>query len=728
MKKFFALLLVTCFFANELKAQPHCFGCDRDSLQKLEQKATDPAEKLKLLDWMLEIHYDMPSLEELIEIGSKVKGFNVAPYKLLRQAYDLFLTKDWNRSLGITYEAIDLFDKQKKVNNGILTWLRLVYNSSNRQEERLRYFRKKLTYYQQHGPAENIPVCLYGLAGYYSIKNDFNLAISYYLKSADFYKAYGREESYRNHMGVVGNCYARWGNDEKASYYLNLALSESLKAKDTGSTSNTYGALANLAIKKKKFDEAEKYAFDHLRTARQPIIMAQANVNLARVQLEKGNPAKALPFLAAARSFRDSIQVTFLTTSGDVEVDYYFYVYHQKLHQLQKAESYLLAAYKNAHAAHSTSSELKYLQELSLFYSGNNNAAEAYKFGTAYFALRDSVENQVGPFRVAQYENEQKEAAQNEKINVLKQEQAIQQFKLDQRNQFLWIGLAVFALIAALSVFLFVQLRANKKTLHSLRKTQRQLVQSEKMASLGELTAGIAHEIQNPLNFINNFSEVNIELLEEAETELANGKVSDAKEILASLKQNLQKITHHGSRADGIVKSMLEHSRTSKGDKQTVDINAFIDEYLRLSYHGLRAKDKSFNAILETHFDPAAGKISINPQEMGRVLLNLFSNAFYSVNKKKQHASTGYDPTVAVTTSRAGNKVEVSVKDNGTGIPEQILNKIYQPFFTTKPTGEGTGLGLSLSYDIITKGHGGEMKVETKEGEGAEFIIELPNQ
>jgi signal transduction histidine kinase len=267
-----------------------------------------------------------------------------------------------------------------------------------------------------------------------------------------------------------------------------------------------------------------------------------------------------------------------------------------------------------------------------------------------------------------------------------------------------------------------------ERTLTDLKQTQQQLIQSEKMASLGELTAGIAHEIQNPLNFVNNFSEVNIELIDEMQQEIRQGNSSDALEISEGIKQNLEKISHHGHRADGIVKSMLQHSRKNTGQKEATDINALVDEFLRLSYHGLRAKDKLFNAVLETHFDPNVGKANIVGQEISRVLLNLFNNAFYAVNEKKKTSNGSYEPTVQVTTKKTLNRIEIRVKDNGTGIPEKVLDKIYQPFFTTKPTGEGTGLGLSLSYDIITKGHGGELKVETREKEGTEFIIQLPHQ
>jgi len=270
------------------------------------------------------------------------------------------------------------------------------------------------------------------------------------------------------------------------------------------------------------------------------------------------------------------------------------------------------------------------------------------------------------------------------------------------------------------------QAREIEKAYTELKVTQSQLIQSEKMASLGELTAGIAHEIQNPLNFVNNFSEVSTELLDEMNEEIVKGNYDDVKAISVDLKQNLEKINHHGKRADSIVKGMLQHSRVSNGVKEPTDINVLADEYLRLSYHGLRARDKSFNATMATAFEPDMAKISIVPQDIGRVILNLFTNAFYAVNEKKKANPSDYEPTVSVSTRLMGDRIEIRIKDNGTGIPKKVIDKIFQPFFTTKPAGEGTGLGLSLSYDIISKGHGGELKVETLEGEFTEFSIYLP--
>jgi signal transduction histidine kinase len=264
-----------------------------------------------------------------------------------------------------------------------------------------------------------------------------------------------------------------------------------------------------------------------------------------------------------------------------------------------------------------------------------------------------------------------------------------------------------------------------KESLEGLKSTQAQLIQAEKMASLGELTAGIAHEIQNPLNFVNNFSDVNAELISEMEKEMDKGNLIDAKAIARDIKENEKKIKHHGKRADAIVKGMLQHSRSGNALKEATDINKLADEYLRLAYHGIRGKGSSFNVNLKTDFDPTIRSLNIIPQDIGRVLLNLYNNAFYAIAEKKNKHPEDYEPTVLVTTKNMSLHAAVIIKDNGNGIPEKELRKIFQPFFTTKPTGQGTGLGLSLAYDIV-KAHGGEIKVQSTEGDGAEFTVQLP--
>ena len=306
--------------------------------------------------------------------------------------------------------------------------------------------------------------------------------------------------------------------------------------------------------------------------------------------------------------------------------------------------------------------------------------------------------------------------------------QSFEKNAYSEYHLFMLRNIAIYAAIALENADSYEQLN---HTITSLKKTQSQLIQAEKMASLGELTAGIAHEIQNPLNFVNNFSEVSVELANELREELKQTSLNgnereEIDKLVNDLIQNQEKINFHGKRADGIVKGMLMHSRSSSGQKEPTDLNALADEYLRLSYHGLRAKDKTFNAAFKTDFEMDLPKVSVISQDIGRVILNLFTNAFYSVTEKKKQVNGEYEPTVSVSTKMNEGKIELRVRDNGLGIPTKIMDKIYQPFFTTKPGGQGTGLGLSLSYDIITKGHGGLMNVESKEGEYAEFIIKLP--
>jgi two-component system NtrC family sensor kinase len=368
--------------------------------------------------------------------------------------------------------------------------------------------------------------------------------------------------------------------------------------------------------------------------------------------------------------------------------------------------------------------------DLSKSYELNNKIDSAYKYKSLALISMDSTDK-------AKIESLTK--AQNLSFDEQLKLQELEKEKADTKNKIrtyaMLAGIGFLVMIAFLlyrnnlnrkksNVVLQRQKEELQSALSELKSTQSQLIQSEKMASLGELTAGIAHEIQNPLNFVNNFSEVNTELLEEMKGEIDKGNMDEVKSIANDAIENQKKINHHGKRADAIVKGMLQHSRTSTNVKEPTDINKLTDEYLRLAYHGLRAKDNSFNATLKTNYDENIGNINVIPQDIGRVILNLITNAFYAVGERRKAEGTGYEPTVTVSTRRVYDKVEIRVKDNGNGVPQKVLDKIFNPFFTTKPTGQGTGLGLSLSYDII-KAHGGELKVETKENEFAEFIITL---
>jgi len=366
-------------------------------------------------------------------------------------------------------------------------------------------------------------------------------------------------------------------------------------------------------------------------------------------------------------------------------------------------------------------------------YEKTQNYKLAFEYYRKARRLRDSLEKLKDEVGVATMSLEKQAEIKQAMFDEQKRLQDTEQEKIAYKNKIrsfiLFGGVVVLLLIAGI---LWRNNRRKQKdklkieqAYNELKSTQQQLVQSEKMASLGELTAGIAHEIQNPLNFVNNFSDVNTELVDEAKQEIDKGNLNEVKAILNDIKDNQEKINHHGKRADAVVKGMLQHSRAISGRKEPTDLNALADEYLRLAYHGLRAKNKSFNAIMKTDFDESAVKINVVPQDIGRVVLNLINNAFYAVDEKKKQIGDGYEPTVSVSTKRERDKVEVKVKDNGNGIPQKVLDKIFQPFFTTKPTGQGTGLGLSLSYDIV-KAHGGEIKVETKDCEGAIFIIQLP--
>ncbi len=365
------------------------------------------------------------------------------------------------------------------------------------------------------------------------------------------------------------------------------------------------------------------------------------------------------------------------------------------------------------------------------------NRSEEWQYGPSYFTIRyDGLD--PGNYKLTtQASNAGNEFNGPEKVLII---------NISPPWWNTWWARTLFILTFGFALWTFIQYRSRnlklrnavleekvmhrtkelKHSLEDLRDAQTQLIQQEKMASLGELTAGIAHEIQNPLNFVNNFSDINAELIDEMKDEIKTGNLEEGLHVADILKENNLKINHHGRRADSIVKGMLMHSRKSSGQKELVDINALADEYLRLSFHGLRAKDKSFNSTILTDLDENIPKMKIIPQDIGRVFLNLFNNSFYSVSEKKLMMPLEYEAIVSVKSKQLSGQVEIRINDNGMGIPQNLIEKIFQPFFTTKPAGQGTGLGLSLSYEIITKGHGGTIEVETKEGEYTEFIIKLP--
>jgi two-component system, NtrC family, sensor kinase len=530
-------------------------------------------------------------------------------------------------------------------------------------------------------------------------------------------------------LNELGNLHRESRQYPKALFYLQQARRLSDAKRQPGLMYLTLTNIANTYLVMNKLDSAEYYtqlAGDHIyRYQVNWARMGNLRTN-GRIRYKKGEVQKALDFLHQSLIYAGG-----KPNLGRVRTNYELAKIYKETNQPDSAIYYGRNALDEAQEGRfynlivDASSLLAELHE-------PNDPQKTIGYNKITLAAQDSLSNfgktiafkSIAEFdeKERQYEIETAQAAYKNKV----------------RQYALLAGVAVFLLIAFIlyrnnkkqqqaNDLLYQQKEAIGSALTQLKTTQSQLIQSEKMASLGELTAGIAHEIQNPLNFINNFSDVNVELLADMQHEIGKGNTDEINVIASNLLQNEQKINHHGKRADSIVKGMLQHSKTNAGRKEPTDINALADEYLRLSYHGLRAKDNGFSANFKTDFEDHLGTIKVVPQDIGRVLLNIYNNAFYSINEKKKQLNGHFEPTVFVSTRSVASNIEITVRDNGCGIPQKVLDKIYQPFFTTKPAGQGTGLGLSLSYDIITKGHGGEMKVETKEGEGAEFIITIPS-
>jgi two-component system NtrC family sensor kinase len=734
-----ALLFFFCLLAGKCFAQNDFAHSTMDSLQKRLSATKNAKDSLLILQQLVdvtpirqgEIAFYTDRVPKLLELNNGLKLIDPAPYQLIENGNKYWKNKQYAEALKSFQASIDLFDKQHKQIIPLLMNTRILYNLVGNQEERLQYYNKKLEYYLVNGPVENAAPCYHGIGGYYLIKGGHNLALTNYLKGADIFRRYN-PHYYANAISVIGLTYAQWGNIEKGNQYLKYIIPIAKKLEDNNALGAGYYALSQIAYIKHDYTGALEQANRDLATQNEGPSqrMATTLAFKADIYLKMGQPSLAFPILERVRAIADSAALKTVNAFGNMEVDFGYYEYYKAEGDLQKAEKYLLNAYKAAVDEKGTPLQLKYLKELGDFYKTQNKAGLSGKYFDQYFKVSEEQEKDLDEFKIAQYEIDENDKQQRDHITQLKQEKAVQDYQISRRNRLLWGSLVVVLLISALLIFIYRQLRINKKTLVSLRKTQWQLIQSEKMASLGELTAGIAHEIQNPLNFVNNFSDVNREMLEELKAESKKPKAERDEQLetalIDDLTENETKINHHGKRADAIVKGMLQHSQSGSGVKELTNINALADEYMRLAYHGLRAKDKSFNAELATHFDGKLPKVNVIPQDIGRMMLNLFNNAFYAVNQKQKKAGPDYKPEVSVITSAENGKVIIKVKDNGTGIPNNIKDKIMQPFFTTKPTGEGTGLGLSLTYDMVVKGHGGKIEVNTKEDEFTEFIVYLP--
>ena len=532
----------------------------------------------------------------------------------------------------------------------------------------------------------------------------------------------------------LGVLYENANNTEKEMFHYSRALQLGEQINNLSLVGVSNMNLGRLYLSLNKQDSAlisEKKAYDISIKLGTLDYSGSVLLNLGRVYLAQGDKQTAIGYIQKAIEVSSKQKYLRGVVAGNLLMSNI----KSKQGEPDSGYYYARSALETADQLGLPDLLLRSYMAMADFYKQMNNNDSIVKYQGLIISIKDSLFNSK---QTRQFQNiDFDEAQRQQELEAAKKEYS------NRLQKYMLIGgLAVFLLIALIlwrnnfnKQKAYQQIKKQKeetdfqktkveKTLEELKTTQAQLIQSEKMASLGELTAGIAHEIQNPLNFVTNFSEVNDELLKELRAEADKGNLEEVKAIAKDIEFNSEKINHHGKRADAIVKGMLQHSRNSGGVKEATNINALCDEYLRLAYHGLKAKDRSFNAILKTDFDERVGNINIIPQDIGRVILNLINNSFYAVDEKKKQAQNGYEPTVSVSTKKINDKVEIRVKDNGNGIPQKVLDKIFQPFFTTKPTGQGTGLGLSLSYDII-KVHGGEIKVETKEGEGSEFIIML---
>jgi two-component system NtrC family sensor kinase len=622
-----------------------------------------------------------------------------------------------------------------------LKLLRFPFRNSNRFEEGFQYYTLKLNEYRNLGDSVCVAECYYVLGGFYMISGLTDLAIYNMKNSCSYIDTLKDKDSWINNVSVLGYYYLLKEDKAECLKYSGLSYRERIKEKRSYGTSAVN--MARILLLSNAPDSAAYY----IHMAKEDPYAQNTDLAIAILQTEAlykihvSNLAEAEALIKKCWQLIMENNISVNSGSGTIAPDYYLALVRINQNKFDEAIALLIKDIERL-----LNNRLDILRDYKLMaglYSKTGQHEKAAETYSTFIAMQDSLLSDQDKFRSYSFEAEQQMSEKERSISKLESAN-----KLTSLTRNFTIGIAGLLLILAGSTY--YRFRSKKKaneilekTLSDLKSTQSQLIQSEKMASLGQLTAGIAHEIQNPLNFVNNFSEVNTELIEEMQDELEKENLAEVKTIADTIKENQEKITSHGKRADAIVKGMLQHSRTSSGVKEPTDINALADEYLRLAYHGMRAKDKSFNANMKTDFDPSIGLINVIPQDIGRVILNLTTNAFYAISAPKSpKGDLPYTPTVTITTKKishthshpnslrpgdlGADRVEISVSDNGPGIPDNIKDKIFQPFFTTKPTGQGTGLGLSLSYDIV-KAHGGEIKVSTKEREGTEFTIVLPS-
>jgi signal transduction histidine kinase len=622
--------------------------------------------------------------------------------------------------------------------------LRIPYRNSNHLKEGFKYFNEKLREFKLKNDSVGIYDCYYVLAGFYRTNGLIDQAIYNNKKSRLYCDTtkdnsfdYGRFEKptgkrgYANSIFITGLYYLQKESYLESIPYSRIVINQSkenLFYEDYISNAITSLAVAKMNLN--QLDSVElflKQAINFSKSKGENDFVVYQSQYLSDYYRRQKKYSLAYSILDSCDELVKKYRLPVSASPGIIHPDYFRALIKIDEKKFSDAIEMFQADLHRLNGRNRIEILRNYRMMAAIYRQIGNNQAAANTY-QKYIELQDSLLSDQAQFQNISFETEE---VMNEKERSIVKLESANKVAAATRNYF--IAFAVLLLILALLLYnrMRYKQRVNKKleeTLMKLTNTQSQLVQSEKMASLGELTAGIAHEIQNPLNFVNNFAEVNTELVEELKKEIEPAGIPNANELIEDIKANSEKITFHGKRADAIVKSMLQHSRKSSGQKELTDINALCDEYLRLSYHGLRAKDKSFNAEFDTQYDITLAPINVVPQDIGRVILNLINNAFYAVNERqKKDKDSGYKPRVTLTTRQEGNQVVIEVADNGTGMPDQVKEKIFQPFFTTKPTGEGTGLGLSLSYDIVTKGHGGGINVSTKANHGTVITIQLPS-
>ena len=623
----------------------------------------------------------------------------------------------------------------------------LMYGMQSKYDSSIRFYEKAIGINERNGHTDKLSSSYSNIAIGYQQTGNYPMALQYQQKSLTLAEKRNDEVTQAYVMVNLANTYEDLGDTLKAEQAYLKAVKLSIKKDLRNVELYAYTNLSSLYAKLKKWNKTYEFG----------IKAAELGGAFGDQGIKAASLSKAAVALANQNRFEEAVDLDrhaiLLADSSNQPLNIsQAYAAMGNIFFLQKKYKEAIPYYeKNFHA----------LKESDIYDEGTG---DSYRELSECYEKTGDYSKALANFKIAadiadsikRKENVRKatELSMNFEFEKKQEIQAAEKKRQDEiartKQTALLVGLILTATLALVALngylnkqkinrLLLVQKQKTETALTELEAAQAQLIQSEKMASLGELTAGIAHEIQNPLNFVNNFSEISNELIDEMNEELNGENFDEARSISKNIQQNLEKINHHGKRADAIVKGMLMHSRKNTEEKTLTDINALCDEYLRLSYYGLRAKDKSFRAAKEIYVDSSLtpdvegnGKIMINRQDIGRVLLNIFNNAFYAVTEKGKTAGEDYKPLVSVQTQKlaplqgAKAKVEITIKDNGNGIPQNIVDKIFQPFFTTKPTGEGTGLGLSLAYDIITKDHNGTVSVKSKEGEGTVFIIELP--